>query len=222
MRDARVGDSLLPIPKDLPYEVAALTEPLSVAMHGVNRAQAKPGDKVVVFGCGPIGLGMVLWLKDRGVDDVIALDLSPERLERARDARCAGSDQSCQGKRSRAAARVAWYRARVQPRGGGHGCLHRCRRGTQHRVRCREHGEAACAPGGDGGLHETGTPRSRRHADHRDDHNDRRRLPDRDAGCHRGAVRACARKCAASSATVSHSTRCSMRSVSPARRAPRR
>jgi (R,R)-butanediol dehydrogenase/meso-butanediol dehydrogenase/diacetyl reductase len=84
VRDARVGDSLLPIPEDLPYEVAALTEPLSVAMHGVNRAGAKPGDKVVVFGCGPIGLGMVLWLADRGVKDVVALDLAPERLERAK------------------------------------------------------------------------------------------------------------------------------------------
>jgi len=83
VRDARVGDSLLPIPKDLPYELAALTEPLSVAMHGVNRAQVKPGDKVVVFGCGPIGLGMVLWLVDRGVQDVVALDLAPQRLERA-------------------------------------------------------------------------------------------------------------------------------------------
>jgi threonine dehydrogenase-like Zn-dependent dehydrogenase len=72
------------MPKDLPYEVAAMTEPLSVAMHGVNRAQVKPGDKVVVFGCGPIGLGMVLWLVDRGVTDVVALDLAPERLERAK------------------------------------------------------------------------------------------------------------------------------------------
>jgi (R,R)-butanediol dehydrogenase/meso-butanediol dehydrogenase/diacetyl reductase len=85
VRDARVGDSLLPIPDDLPFEVAALTEPLAVALHGVNRAQAKPGDKVVVFGCGPIGLGMVLWLVDRGVKDVVALDLAPERLERAKE-----------------------------------------------------------------------------------------------------------------------------------------
>src|ERR1700737_1759874 len=66
VRDARVGDSLLPIPDDLPFEIAALAEPLAVALHGVNRAQAKTGDKVVVFGCGPIGLGMVLWLGDRG------------------------------------------------------------------------------------------------------------------------------------------------------------
>ena len=36
-----------------------------------------------MFGCGPIGLGMVLWLVDRGVTDVVALDLSQERLQRA-------------------------------------------------------------------------------------------------------------------------------------------
>ena len=84
VRDARVGDSLLPIPDGLPFEVAAMTEPLAVAMHGVNRMQVKPGDKAVVFGCGPIGLGMVLWLVDRGVTDVVALDLAPERLERAK------------------------------------------------------------------------------------------------------------------------------------------
>ncbi len=84
VRDARVGDSLLPIPDDLPFEVAALAEPLAVALHGVNRAQAKAGDKVVVFGCGPIGLSMVLWLVDRGVTDAIALDLASERLERAK------------------------------------------------------------------------------------------------------------------------------------------
>lgn len=83
VREARVGHSLLPIPQDLPYEIAALAEPLAVALHGVNRAQVRPGDKVVVFGCGPIGLGMILWLRDRGIDDVVALDLAPERLQRA-------------------------------------------------------------------------------------------------------------------------------------------
>jgi (R,R)-butanediol dehydrogenase/meso-butanediol dehydrogenase/diacetyl reductase len=83
VREARLGDSILPIPAGISYEVAAMAEPLAVAMHGVNRAEVKPGDKVVVFGCGPIGLGMVLWLVDRGVTDVVALDLAPERRERA-------------------------------------------------------------------------------------------------------------------------------------------
>ncbi|KAG1713343.1 hypothetical protein DVH05_001130 [Phytophthora capsici] len=84
VRDAKLGASVLSIPDDVPYEVAALCEPLAVAMHGINRADVKAGDKVVVFGCGPIGLGMLLWLVDRGVTDVIALDLAEERLERAR------------------------------------------------------------------------------------------------------------------------------------------
>ncbi len=83
VRDAAVGVSILPIPEGISYEIAALCEPLAVAMHGVNRADVKAGDKVVVFGCGPIGLGMVLWLIDRGVTDVVALDLAPERRARA-------------------------------------------------------------------------------------------------------------------------------------------
>ncbi|WP_373082241.1 zinc-binding dehydrogenase [Zhongshania sp.] len=83
VREARLGASILPIPNDISYEIAAMCEPLAVAMHGVNRANVNAGDKVVVFGCGPIGLGMVLWLVDRGIRDVVALDLSPERRERA-------------------------------------------------------------------------------------------------------------------------------------------
>jgi len=83
VRDARRDDNLLPIPEGVPYEVAAMCEPLAVAMHGVNRANVKPGDKVVVFGCGPIGLGMILWLVDRGITDVVAFDLAQERLDRA-------------------------------------------------------------------------------------------------------------------------------------------
>ena len=82
VRAAVAGTNILPIPAGIGYDVAAMCEPLAVAMHGVNRADVKPGDKVVVFGCGPIGLGMVLWLVDRGIE-VVVLDLEPERRERA-------------------------------------------------------------------------------------------------------------------------------------------
>ena len=75
--------SLLAVPKDLPSEVASLAEPLAVAKHGVNRSEAKAGEKVVVFGCGPIGLGAVLWLADRGVTDIVAIDIHEERLKLA-------------------------------------------------------------------------------------------------------------------------------------------
>jgi (R,R)-butanediol dehydrogenase/meso-butanediol dehydrogenase/diacetyl reductase len=84
VRGARLNDSLLPVPEGISYQVAAMCEPLAVALHGVNRAEAKAGDRIVIFGCGPIGLGMVLWAVDRGCRDVIALDLADERLERAR------------------------------------------------------------------------------------------------------------------------------------------
>lgn len=83
VREARLGDSILPIPDGVSFDVAAMCEPLAVALHGVNRAQAQAGDKLVIFGCGPIGLGMILWAVDRGCD-VIALDLAEDRLERAR------------------------------------------------------------------------------------------------------------------------------------------
>ncbi|MGY2894466.1 zinc-dependent alcohol dehydrogenase [Deinococcus sp. UYEF24] len=83
VRGAKLHHSLMPIPEGLSYEAAALAEPLAVALHGVRRAQVKAEDKVVVFGCGPIGLYMALWLSDLGVQDIVAVDLFPERLERA-------------------------------------------------------------------------------------------------------------------------------------------
>jgi alcohol dehydrogenase/L-iditol 2-dehydrogenase len=45
------------VPDNLPLEVAALTEPCCVAFNAVvNNAHIRPGDRVVVFGPGPIGL----------------------------------------------------------------------------------------------------------------------------------------------------------------------
>lgn len=85
VRDARIGDNLLPIPNDLPFDVAAMTEPLAVALHGVNRMQVKPGDKAVVFGCGPIGLGMVAGARAKSPAHVIALDMAPQKLELAKE-----------------------------------------------------------------------------------------------------------------------------------------
>jgi (R,R)-butanediol dehydrogenase/meso-butanediol dehydrogenase/diacetyl reductase len=84
VRGAQAGVTLYPMPDGMDFEVAALVEPLSVSLHGIHRGQVQPGDKAVVFGAGPIGLGMVLWLRIIGVTDVVSVDLSPRRLERAR------------------------------------------------------------------------------------------------------------------------------------------
>jgi 2-desacetyl-2-hydroxyethyl bacteriochlorophyllide A dehydrogenase len=84
VRDVSSEALVHPIPDALPFETAALIEPLAVALHGVNRSGARAGDKVVVLGAGPIGLGIVWWLAQRGVQDVVAVDLSDYRLELAR------------------------------------------------------------------------------------------------------------------------------------------
>ncbi len=83
VEDAVVGKSVAVFPDTVPFAVAALNEPMAVARHCVNRSEAKPGDKVIVFGAGPIGLGATIWLKLRGVEHVVVADVIPERLETA-------------------------------------------------------------------------------------------------------------------------------------------
>jgi threonine dehydrogenase-like Zn-dependent dehydrogenase len=69
----------MPVPNGLPSEVAALTEPMSVALHAVRRGDVGKGQVAVVLGCGPIGLAVILMLKASGVRTVIASDLSAGR-----------------------------------------------------------------------------------------------------------------------------------------------
>jgi threonine dehydrogenase-like Zn-dependent dehydrogenase len=77
IENAVAGRSLAVFPDTLPFEVAALNEPMAVARHCVNRAQARPADKAVVFGAGPIGLGVTIWLKLAGVAHVAWPTSSP-------------------------------------------------------------------------------------------------------------------------------------------------
>lgn len=63
--------------------VAALAEPVSIAVRAVERARVKPGERVVVLGAGPIGQGLCLMARERGAE-VLAVDLSEARLELSR------------------------------------------------------------------------------------------------------------------------------------------
>jgi threonine dehydrogenase-like Zn-dependent dehydrogenase len=85
VRNADQPGCVMPIPDDLPMDQAALAEPLSVGLAVVNRCSATAADKAVVFGAGPIGLAAVASLRYRGASDIIAVDLSQERLEIARE-----------------------------------------------------------------------------------------------------------------------------------------
>jgi L-iditol 2-dehydrogenase len=48
--------NLLAIPPDLSFELAAMVEPLAVALHSMQFAALEPGETVALFGAGPIGL----------------------------------------------------------------------------------------------------------------------------------------------------------------------
>lgn len=63
---------------------AVYVEPLSCAVHAVERARVQLGDTVVVGGCGPIGLGMVAAARRSGAARVVAVDVLAHRLDVAR------------------------------------------------------------------------------------------------------------------------------------------
>ncbi|MEV6062319.1 zinc-binding dehydrogenase [Nocardia asteroides] len=67
------------VPNGLAPDRAALTEPMAVAEHAVNRAEASRRDTAVVIGCGPIGSAVVAVLASRRVERIIAVDFSPTR-----------------------------------------------------------------------------------------------------------------------------------------------
>jgi 2-desacetyl-2-hydroxyethyl bacteriochlorophyllide A dehydrogenase len=81
VRGVALDDSaILKIPDGLNDQEGALVEPLSVALHGCHQGRAKPGDKTVIFGAGPIGLCAVICLKYLGIEDIVVVDLSEYRL----------------------------------------------------------------------------------------------------------------------------------------------
>ncbi|MET7745899.1 zinc-binding dehydrogenase [Streptomyces sp. NPDC005385] len=81
-----VQESLtLPVPNGLHPDAAALTEPMAVAWHSVNRAEVTRRDTAIVLGCGPVGLAVISVLSARGVATVIASDYSAGRRTLARN-----------------------------------------------------------------------------------------------------------------------------------------
>lgn len=69
---------------------AAMAEPFSVVLHGVGRAGSLLGKRVLVSGCGPIGVLAIAAAKIHGAAEVVATDVVDEPL---RVARKMGADQ---------------------------------------------------------------------------------------------------------------------------------
>ena len=73
-----------PIPDTLSLRDAAMTEPLAVAIHSVNRAGMRTGATGLIVGAGPIGLLTLQAFKAAGGGRAICVDLIDKRLDLAR------------------------------------------------------------------------------------------------------------------------------------------
>jgi threonine dehydrogenase-like Zn-dependent dehydrogenase len=70
---------LLPVPAGTPDAHAALTEPMAVGLHAVNKARLDGNEAILVMGCGPVGLAVITALRQRGVAPIYAADYSAYR-----------------------------------------------------------------------------------------------------------------------------------------------
>ena len=74
---------LLTVPNGLDPRHAALTEPMAVGLHAVNRSRVDQRESAIVLGCGPVGLAVIAALRLKGVPTIVASDFSPTRRELA-------------------------------------------------------------------------------------------------------------------------------------------
>ncbi len=75
---------LYKLPDTLPYDQAAMVEPVSIAVHAVQRTKIAAGSTAVVIDSGMIGLLVIQALRWAGAKQVVAVDLADNRLELAR------------------------------------------------------------------------------------------------------------------------------------------
>ena len=76
--------NLIPVPAGVTIEEAAMVEPAAVAVHALRQGRIDVGDKVLIFGAGPIGLMLGLWARAWGAATVILADIDPRKLEFAK------------------------------------------------------------------------------------------------------------------------------------------
>jgi L-iditol 2-dehydrogenase len=78
--------NLYKLPAQVPFEEAALAEPLACVMHAVRRVQISDGDRVVIVGAGPIGLMFIAVLRNRYGQSIrlLSVDHHEDRLALAK------------------------------------------------------------------------------------------------------------------------------------------
>lgn len=76
---------IFPIPENLTFAEAALAEPLACVVYGAKRSGIQPGEKVLIFGAGPIGLLLLALYKVYGASQIVVVDVSEKKLAKAKE-----------------------------------------------------------------------------------------------------------------------------------------
>ena len=78
--------NIVPIADNVTYAQAACIEPITVAIHGVERAGAiDSGKSAIVYGCGTIGILTMQCLKAKGLEKIYVIDIDDYKLELAKN-----------------------------------------------------------------------------------------------------------------------------------------
>lgn len=79
------ADRLIRFADTVDDKLAALAEPLTVAVHDLQRARLRAGDNVLIGGAGPIGLMIGMMAKFSGAANVVLLEIDPDRIRMAQE-----------------------------------------------------------------------------------------------------------------------------------------
>jgi L-iditol 2-dehydrogenase len=80
-QEAIVQGNVVILPKDMTFEEAAITEPLSCVYSAFERAAIRAGDSILIFGAGPIGIMHAKLAKMAGAAKVMFADPNKDRLD---------------------------------------------------------------------------------------------------------------------------------------------
>ncbi|MCP4419481.1 MAG: alcohol dehydrogenase catalytic domain-containing protein [Chloroflexi bacterium] len=97
--------ALIPLPESISFALGAiLTDAVSTAYHAVVcRGNLQAGETVAVFGCGGLGHHGVMWARQQSAGRIIAVDVAPNALARAK---AAGADETIDAREGSAAKRI--------------------------------------------------------------------------------------------------------------------
>jgi 2-desacetyl-2-hydroxyethyl bacteriochlorophyllide A dehydrogenase len=74
---------IVPVPNGCSADLAALTEPMAVGLHAVNKAQLSGKEPILIIGAGPVGLAIITALKQIDTGPIIVSDFAPGRRKLA-------------------------------------------------------------------------------------------------------------------------------------------